>query len=259
MSGWVKLHRKITTWEWWDDHNTTRLFVFIITQANHKQKKWQGNTIKRGEFITSYPKMASMTGLSIKQIRTSIKHLKKTGEVAVKSTTQFTKIIVEKYSKYQIEGQTEGVQKELQGADEGQTKGRRRATTKKDKKYKNEKNVEKSLDSVESNGTATLVQYFGICFKEYFNVDYHANFGKDGRLLKTLSDQYGEDRVKKGIQYFFNTFLVQDEFAMENPSVGTLSIKWNSMISKSSGKKALTKQQKKIQSSIENILEVELD
>ena len=203
--------------------------------------------------------MSALTGLSIKQIRTSINRLKKTGEVAVKSTTQFTKVIVEKYSKYQIEGQTEGTPKELRGADEGQTKGKRRATTNNDKKDKNEKNVKKPLDSVESNGTATLVQYFGICFKEYFKVDYHANFGKDGRLLKTLSDQYGEDRVKKGIQYFFNTFLVQDEFAMENPSVGTLSIKWNSMISKSSGKKALTKQQKKIQSSIENILEVELD
>ena len=259
MSGWIKLHRKITTWEWWDDHNTTRLFIFIISQANHTDKKWQGNSIKRGEFITSYQKMATLTGLSIKQIRTSINRLKKTGEVAVKSTTQFTKVIVEKYSKYQIEGQTEGTPKELRGADEGQTKGKRRATTNNDKKDKNEKNVKKPMDSVESNGTATLVQYFGICFKEYFKVDYHANFGKDGRLLKTLSDQYGEDRVKKGIQYFFNTFLVQDEFAMENPSVGTLSIKWNSMISKSSGKKALTKQQKKIQSSIENILEVELD
>ena len=120
MSGWIKLHRKITTWEWWDDHNTTRLFVFIITQANHKEKKWQGNTIKRGEFITSYPKMASMTGLSIKQIRTSINHLKKTGEVAVKSTNQFTKVIVENYSLYQIDGQTEGLPKEPRGADEGQ-------------------------------------------------------------------------------------------------------------------------------------------
>ena len=145
MSGWIKLHRKITTWEWWDDHNTTRLFVFIITQANHKQKKWQGNTIKRGEFITSYPKMASMTGLSIKQIRTSIKHLKKTGEVAVKSTTQFTKVIVENYSLYQIDGQTDGLPKEGQRADEGQTKGRRRATTKNVKKVKNDKN-EKKID-----------------------------------------------------------------------------------------------------------------
>ena len=120
MSGWIKLHRKITTWEWWDDHNTTRLFIFIISQANHTDKKWQGNSIKRGEFITSYQKMAALTGLSIKQIRTSINRLKKTGEVAVKSTTQFTKVIVEKYSKYQIEGQTEGTPKELRGADEGQ-------------------------------------------------------------------------------------------------------------------------------------------
>ena len=46
---------------------------------------------------------------------------------------------------------------------------------------------------------------------------------------------------------------------MENPNVGTFSIKWNSMIARSSGKKALTKQQKKMQSSIENIMEVDLD
>ena len=145
MEGWIKLHRKITTWEWWDDHNTTRLFVFIITQANHKQKKWQGNTIKRGEFITSYPKMAALTGLSIKQIRTSINHLKKTGEVAVKSTNKFTKVIVENYSLYQINGGVEGSQKECQGADKGQTKGRQRATTKNVKKEKNDKN-EKNIN-----------------------------------------------------------------------------------------------------------------
>ena len=32
MEGWIKLHRKITTWEWWDDHNTTRLFVGFPSQ-----------------------------------------------------------------------------------------------------------------------------------------------------------------------------------------------------------------------------------
>ena len=105
----------------------------------------------------------------------------------------------------------------------------------------------------------TLIQHFGKGFKDYFGSDYHTNFGKDGQLLKKLSDQYGEEKVISGINYFFNTYLLQDEFAMENPSVGTFSMKWNSMISKSSGKRALTKQQKKVQSSIENIVEVDLD
>ena len=105
----------------------------------------------------------------------------------------------------------------------------------------------------------TLIQHFGKGFKDYFGSDYHAKFGKDGQLLKQLSDQYGEEKVISGINYFFNTYLLQDEFAMENPSVGTFSMKWNSMISKSSGKRALTKQQKKVQSSIENIVEVDLD
>ena len=177
MEGWIKLHRKITTWEWWDDHNTTRLFVFIITQANHKEKKWQGNTIKRGEFITSYPKMAALTGLSIKQIRTSINHLKKTGEVAVKSTNKFTKVIVENYSLYQINGGVEGSQKECQGADKGQTKGRQRATTKNVKKEKNDKN-EKNIN---------------IEFENFWNL-YNYKVGSKSKVLKKWKSLTDLDR-----------------------------------------------------------------
>ena len=74
-----------------------------------------------------------------------------------------------------------------------------------------------------------------------------------------MANQYGKERVIKGIEYFFNTYLIQDQFAMDNPNVGTFSVKWNSMIALSSGKKALTNQQKKMQNKINNIMEVDLD
>ena len=30
MSGWIKLHRSTTEWEWYSDHNTTRLFIHLL-------------------------------------------------------------------------------------------------------------------------------------------------------------------------------------------------------------------------------------
>ena len=104
--GWIKLHRKITDWEWWDDHNTTRLFIYIITKANHKDRNWRGSVVKCGEFITSIDKLSIQTGLSSQQIRTSLKRLKSTNEITSEATNQYTKIIVENYKQYQISQQT---------------------------------------------------------------------------------------------------------------------------------------------------------
>ena len=102
MEGWVKLHRKITEWEWWDDHNTTRLFIYLITKANHKDRSWRGTIIKRGELITSIDKLAMQTGLSPQMIKTSLNKLKATNEITSKSTNKYTKLIVENYRQYQI-------------------------------------------------------------------------------------------------------------------------------------------------------------
>ena len=39
FSGWIKLHRNILQWEWWDDRNTRDLFLVALLLANHKEKK----------------------------------------------------------------------------------------------------------------------------------------------------------------------------------------------------------------------------
>ena len=46
---------------------------------------------------------------------------------------------------------------------------------------------------------------------------------------------------------------------MENPNVGTFQMKWNSIASKRSGKKSLTRGEKKIVTNAENIMGVNLD
>lgn len=99
--GFIKLYREIIKWEWFKDPNTLTLFIYLLTKANHKEKKWKGITIKRGQLVTSYSTMAEETGLSVRNLRTALGHLKSTGEVTSEVTNRWQLISVENYSSYQ--------------------------------------------------------------------------------------------------------------------------------------------------------------
>lgn len=86
MSGWVKLHRSIVDWEWYQDANTMRSFIHCLCKANWKDKRWKGQTIERGSFFTSYSNFGNEIGLTTQQTRTCFSKLKSTGEITVKST-----------------------------------------------------------------------------------------------------------------------------------------------------------------------------
>ena len=130
MQGYIKLHRKLLDWEWYDDINTSRLFIHLLLTANHKDNNWRGITILRGERLTSLDKISSETGLSVSKIRTSVKKLISTNELASKSHTQHTVFIMKNYDAYQ------GVDKPI--ANESQTDDKPIATNKNDKNDKEE-------------------------------------------------------------------------------------------------------------------------
>jgi len=101
MVGHIKLDRKILEWEWYQDANTFRLFVHLLLIANHKEGKWQGIDIKRGQVITGLDKLSTSTGLSIMQIRTCFDKLKVTGEITIQITNRFRLVTICKYDTYQ--------------------------------------------------------------------------------------------------------------------------------------------------------------
>lgn len=99
--GFIKIDRGILDWEWYSDINTTRLFIHLILKANWKDGRFQGQEIKRGSFVTSYPKLAEETELTVNQVRTSLSKLKSTGEITGKSQSKFSVITVKNYCLYQ--------------------------------------------------------------------------------------------------------------------------------------------------------------
>lgn len=101
MEGWIKLHRQILDWEWYDDINVKVLFLHLLLTANYEDKKWQGTTIKRGQLVTSRQHLAEQTGLSEQQVRTAINKLKSTNNITTKSTNKYTTVTIENYELYQ--------------------------------------------------------------------------------------------------------------------------------------------------------------
>ena len=77
--GFILLHRSILRWEWYGDLNTARLFIHLLLTVNYEPQRWQGIAVERGQRVASLAKLADETGLTVKQVRTALEHLKRTG------------------------------------------------------------------------------------------------------------------------------------------------------------------------------------
>ena len=168
--GFVKLYRSIESWEWYTDSNTKSLFLHCLIRANHKPVKWRGTVIEIGEFITSFESLSVDTGMTVREIRTSLAHLERTGEITRKTTNRFTRITVVKWADFQ--GQDDDSDK--QTTSERQTNDKQTTTN---KKYKNDKN-EKNKDNDEH--TTPTKSSFGEFGKVKLTPEEHAKIVADG-------------------------------------------------------------------------------
>jgi len=187
MAGFIKLHRQITEWEWYDDANTFRLFIHCLLEANYTDKQWRGVVIQRGSFITSQSKLANRLKLSVRQVRTSLTKLKMTGELTVKTTADYSIITVKNYEMYQQDDRlTDTLVTGYRQANDSLA-----TTTKEYKEIKNEKNIislceknEKKLDPyINPIKTFFITEYTKVMNKKPFlsNQDCH-------RLIELAAD-----------------------------------------------------------------------
>jgi len=135
--GYIALYRKMMNWDWYQDSNTKSLFIHLLLKANFKDNNFQGELIKRGQHKTGLYKLVAETGLSIQQIRTSLKKLEKTNDITSISTNKYRIITVTKYDEYQSTNK----QDNNQVTNKQQTNNKQITTNNKDNKEYKEKNV----------------------------------------------------------------------------------------------------------------------
>jgi len=105
-TGFIKLHRSLLDWEWYDDLATTKLFIHLLLTANFKNKSWKGIDVPAGSVVTGRKKLAKETGLTERQIRTAIKRLKSTNEVSIQTSAICSVISIQNWDLYQDERPT---------------------------------------------------------------------------------------------------------------------------------------------------------
>lgn len=141
--GYIKLFRSMTTWEWYQDANTTRVFLHLLLNANWEDSRYRGYYIPRGSVVTGLHSLSESLGISIKSVRTALKHLKSTGEVTIKTTNRFSIVTIANWEKFQGNIEEGASQMAGQVAHKGQSKGSQGATY---KEYKEIKNIRREED-----------------------------------------------------------------------------------------------------------------
>ena len=105
---YIKLYYSMLDWEWYDDTNTFRVFMHLMLTANRTDHKFHGQTIHRGEALASVSHIATALNLSTKNVRTALKHLERTNEVAIRKIANISVIRLNNYYKYQSGGKPNG-------------------------------------------------------------------------------------------------------------------------------------------------------
>lgn len=100
-NGFIKLHRKFLEWEWYSNVNDRLVFIHCLLKANWEDGWFEGKKIPRGSFATSYKNLSKEIGISVRQLRTSLNHLKMTNNLTHESNHQFSIITINNYDKYQ--------------------------------------------------------------------------------------------------------------------------------------------------------------
>lgn len=190
---YIKLFRKMLTWEWYGDTNTFRVFLHILLKANYEPSRYRGHEIGAGECVFGRKKWAKELGLSERQVRTALEHLKSTNEVSTKATNKFTIVHVEKWEFWQLEEGKATTKKTNKKSNESPTNDQQPTTSKESKNIKNTTTIEEVRKYVEENSLNIDADYF---FKYYETAEWKDNNGKPIRnwKLKALNWSRRENR-----------------------------------------------------------------
>lgn len=179
--GWVKLHRKLLEWEWYQDAHMVHLLVHLLLTASHEDKEYKGLTIKRGQLATTTKELAETLGTSRTSIWRRLKRLEVERFVKLEVKQKETVITICKYDSYQ----------------ESKKKSETRGETKVKQSYNN-RNNKKGRRSNEDN-TSLLspssppprVREVFSEFSEVENNRYRVELANDGDFI-----QYAKDSLR---------------------------------------------------------------
>ena len=181
MEGYILIYRKMLNWQWYQDNNVKALFIDLLLDANFEESKKGLLTIQRGQVLTSLKRMHDRTGMTVKEIRTALDKLEKSGEIGKQTTNRNSIITINNYDEYQDKGK--------QRASKGQTKGNIIINN---KEYKELNNIKEKIYKKEKYG---LFENVRLTDEEYQKLqekfsDYQKRIDNLSSYIASKGDKY---------------------------------------------------------------------
>ena len=231
--GWIKLHRALMDWEWYDDIITRGIFIHCLLRANHTDTNWRGIELKRGQFVTSLKHLAEENGISVQTLRTHLKRLKSTRELTIKSTNKNSIITVCKYESYQSEKSEANTQTNTQANKQltsNQQATNIQLTT--DKNDKNNKNVNNETNFFKQKKNELSPDDIEKSLRQFFNENEHIK----QRLFANVEKSCGRTLAKnekhaiaQRITIFANDYVLRPSWDSSEP-IETKAIRFTNYI-----------------------------
>jgi len=122
--GYVRLWRKSLEAGWIKNHKLWAFWTWCLLKASHKKFDaivgLQRVNLLPGQFVFGLKKASEETGLTIREIRTILNFLKKSGNLTIKTTNKFSVITIINWNSYQAEESEYNTQNDKQKANKGQ-------------------------------------------------------------------------------------------------------------------------------------------
>lgn len=279
MENWIKLYEKLIDWEWFDKPNTAHFFVYCLLKANKFDRQWRGITIKRGSFVSSLSKMSSESGLTVREIRTSLSRLKSTNELTSETTNEYTYITICNYDNYQATKNNNDKQIDKQATSNRQTNDKKatneRQQIENNKKIENNKNIEKKINPTcvcareevatdagqakegqgdnENDIYGMLQQVFNAFYLSVKNTAYCPDWTWHTTKFSNIKDSVREKMTEEGLNWdkdnagrWFGDFLKRawdncDDWGREHFDVAFVNSQFNTLYTSTKSAKSSTK------------------
>ena len=184
---YIKINRSLLEWGWYKDKNTSRLFIHMLLKANWKDGFFLGIEIKRGSFVSSLAKLSEETNLSVREIRTAIKHL----EVTSKKYNKFSVFTVNNYCSYQSS--------DKQSTSNRQASDKQVTTIEEGKKGRKKEYIDTNV-SIKQHSIQSIIDAWNQLEPYGIKMIYRINPGsKRCTSLIALLEQFGEEKVIQAV------------------------------------------------------------
>ncbi len=215
--GWISLHRELLNKSIWIESTPEQktILITLLLMVNHAPNKWEWKgteyILKPGQVITSLDSIVNKSGkgVSVQNVRTSLKRFEKLGFLTNESTKQNRLITIINYGFYQ--GKEEQANKAVNShlTDNQQSSNSQLTTNNNVNNVNNANNVNKDIDqtSSKSDDKVSLKNSFESIWKLYPKKQ-----GKDKAFTaykKAIKEGTTDQEIAKGIEAYKKQIDIQ--------------------------------------------------